>query len=154
MRDDTIRALARANRYLWGLLEADGELMTDVRFGNYQRRPAMGLAELQREVMSHNLMTEEVTEMMSALVDDIDSDDVSSTAVLNAAQQGTYILEWHFQRDFRVVSVKTAADMLGVSTQRVYALLSEGKLRGVTLSGRRMVYRFTVERRIGAKDDA
>lgn len=154
MRDDTIRALARANKYLWGLLEADGELMTDVRFGNYQRRPAMGLAELQREVMTRRLMTEEVTEMMSALVDDIDPDDVSSTAVLNAAQQGTYILEWHFQRDFRVVSVREAANMLGVSTQRVYALLSEGKLRGVTLSGRRMVYRFTVERRIGTKDDA
>lgn len=114
----------------------------------------MGLAELQREVTSGHLMTDEVVEMMGALIDDIDPDDVSSSAVLNAAQQGTYILEWHFQRDFRVVTVKKAAEMLGVSTQRVYALLSEGKLRGVTLSGRRMVYRFTVERRAGTANDA
>jgi excisionase family DNA binding protein len=50
--------------------------------------------------------------------------------------------------DFRTMTVRDAAGALGVSTQRVYALLKEGKLDGVRLPKGQMVYERSVERRL------
>ena len=147
MRDDTIVALARANKFLWTVLEADGANMSDVRRERYQRQPGLGLEQMQREVISRGIMDEDVVDMMSALVDAIDDQDVSVTESLPPTRQGTYAFEWMRFRDFDTMTVKEAADALGVSTQRVYRLIQEGKLLSVTMHGTRKVFTHQVNRR-------
>ena len=52
-----------------------------------------------------------------------------------------------FQR-FNWIPARTAARMLGVSRQRVYQLIADGKIGSVTLDGVFFVSRSTVESRI------
>lgn len=49
---------------------------------------------------------------------------------------------------FNWIPARTAAKMCGVSRQRIYQLINEGKLAAVTMDGTYFVSRATVEARI------
>jgi hypothetical protein len=148
MRDDTIRALARYNHYLVNELRDVGIRLNDARVGDYQLAPGRGMVELTRLAAEHGLLSKPVVgDMITALGADIDADDCT-TDNIPVVKQGPYVLEWMQKGDFRTMTVRAAAGALGVSTQRVYALLKEGKLDGVRLPKGQMVYARSVERRL------
>lgn len=147
MRDDTVRILARVNKYLYLTLMEGGHDVSVTRLGKYQAQPGLGFVEMRQEVARSGLMTPEVASMVASLIADMDEDDFSVHERLPVLKQGPYTLEWVHQIDFEIISVKEAADALGVSTQRVYKLLQGGKLRGVRYRGQRMVFAFSVKDR-------
>ena len=148
MRDDTVRALSRYNRYLVEELRKVGVMLSDAKVGTYQLAPGRGMVELTRVAATKGLLSKPgVGDMIAALGDEIDADDCN-TGNIPVAKQGTYILEWMQKGDFRTMTVKEAADSLGVSTQRVYALLKEGKLEGIRIPEGQMVYARSVDRRM------
>ena len=148
MRDDTIRALARYNHYIVNELKKKGVRLSDAIVGSYQMAPGRGMVELTRLATANSLMSDpSVHDMLAALGDAIDADDCN-TGNIPVEKQSTYILEWMQKGDFRTMTVKEAADTLGVSTQRVYALLKEGKLDGIRIPEGQTVYVRSVERRM------
>lgn len=154
MTEETIKALARTNKYLETLLERSGNGISDGKKAQYQRQPGVGFVEMTQLCYRMGVMGEDEADMMAALANDIDADDLNATEGLPMAKQGVYLLEHIHQASFDAVTVAEAAEIMGVSTQRVYRLLSDGKLRGVTLRGKRMVFRFSAERRANESQEA
>ncbi|MBR3160073.1 MAG: helix-turn-helix domain-containing protein [Atopobiaceae bacterium] len=148
MKEETIKALARANKYMCEVLGKNGHNVSATRLGKYQERPGMGFVELHREVLSLGLYDDDVSAMIAALVADVDADDMSATEFIPVVKQGTYVLAQIHQRSFEIETIRDTSERLGVSRQRVYAMLKSGKLNGVTYKGARMVFSYSVDARI------
>ena len=117
------------------LKQSDIELMTTY--------PKRGLASISSKMMTLGKMDRTVADRIGGILDLVDE---LPEGFLHPRQQGELLLGYyHYSRD--MMSVKEAADRLGVSVQSVYKMLESGRLDGYKPGTKMMVFRPIVEAR-------
>lgn len=138
MDRQSIKGYAVAARVLDEALrgKVDGEKLASV-FDDLCANPRAGLAKYMR-LASANHVLGDVDADLSEALGLVDPDEGGE---LTVEEQGDLILDWYKARDRAPegVTVKVAADALGVSQQRVLALIGAGRLRAEKPKGRWVV---------------
>lgn len=148
-KEKTLRGYGYALAILDGALKAAGSRLREEEKDNFFLRPKEALAAIYRRAMVCGAITHDIEAEMTGALDLVDgerSDYGTKYRPLSASDMGTLMLACHHY-DAERVSVKEAADALGVSVQRVYALLDEGKLEGIAVKGKRSVFASSLARR-------
>lgn len=112
------------------LLPRDYDLMTT--------RPLMGIGAICRKLTRPGVTDEESDDRIACILGMVDMDTVPR-GFIHPLQQGELMLA-SFRYSREMMSAKDAADRLGVSVQRVYQMVNEGKLDGYKVGGKMMLF--------------
>ena len=105
--------------------------------------PKRGLASIHAKMIALGKADRDVTNRIGGILDLVDD---LPDGYLHPTHQGELLLGYnHYSRD--MMSVKEAADRLGVSVQSVYKMLESGRLDGYKLGTKMMVFAPIVEAR-------
>lgn len=129
--------------------EAAGDGLKEAERDSFFRFPKEMLAVIYRRAIACRAVTDEVeAEIVGALdlMDGSEGDYGTRARPLSVSDMGALMMACHHY-DAERVSVREAADALGVSVQRVYALLDEGRLEGIDVKGKKSVFASSLARR-------
>lgn len=144
-RDEVMEAWGYYLAAIDRIVTEHGMEIKDAMLDDFLRRPKIAFVKLHRLVKMRDF-TDEENEEIGLILTAIESGDDRGTNSnpCSIDDQGKILLAYHHY-DKNRMTVKEAADELGVSTQAVYKMLKSGALRGVGARGSRMVFASSVE---------
>lgn len=151
-RDETMEAWGYFLAAITRMLRERGSDVNDCELDDFVLHPKTGFVKLYKKVRMRPFTDEEDAEI-GAILSMVDASDERGTRArpCNMEEQGVIMLSlYRYDRD--QMTVKEAAEELGVSTQAVYKMLKSGALRGVGSRGSRMVFANSVEHRKAEKN--
>lgn len=146
-KDEAMKAWGYYLAAMKRIIERNGREISDALLDDYTRRPRTAFVRLHKLVGMRNI-TEEEREEIGGILTAIDMDDDRGTTAnpCSYEEQGIMLLAFHHY-DKNQMTVKEAAEELGVSVQAVYKMLDSGTLRGLTRGGSKRVFASSVEHR-------
>ena len=155
MKDDEVRACARTFCILRkalrraGVKERNPERFgpTPAEFENCGRSPLKGLTPLFIKAARNRVLTEADDAFIAATLDEVDASDENMNCRLDERQQGIWQIEYYHWRDY--YTPEQVAEKLGVTRQRVSALMKSGQLESIKINSRKCyIPGYSVERRL------
>ena len=136
---------ARVMGYILGelgyQLERGGDALRPAEIEEYSIRPHRALPKVMRRVLTTASPDDWP---IACLMDYLDPDAIDAERTLTLEEQ-TELMAAYYIYDHEVVTVTQAAEIIGVSRQRVYAMISEGKLTGYRDGSRIVLFRRRVD---------
>ena len=134
MQDAAIKAYARAFCVVAHELEQTGKYNIPKLIDRCAERPYDGFTQPYLMAIRENVLTSKDIELISSFFEDVDPDDeLHLDRPLSQEKQGMWLLEYMHWRE--MYTPAQAAEKLGVTKQRISALIKDRKLQAVKCGG-------------------
>lgn len=130
MQDDTIKAYARAFAVVANAIKReDASYNIPNLIDKCSRYPVQGFTEAYQLAMRTNALTDRDEELIRVFLDAVDPGDIYQSEPLPPERQGVWVIAYQHWRE--AYTPAQAAEALGVTKQRISALIKDGKLDAI-----------------------
>lgn len=151
MNDQSAKAYAKAYGVIERAMARKGSPLSAHDRDTCIDRPFDGFTPLYLRAVKMGALTETDERLIGLFLDEVDPrDDLHAERPIPIPQQGVWELEYEHWRE--LYTPGEVATKLGVTKQRVSALIKNGQLDSVKIGGRYLVPNYSVTRRLYSQD--
>lgn len=152
MQDATVKSYARAFAVITRALKENGSRIDlPSLIDKASADPVDGFTPVFVKAVHENVLVTKINRLVQTILDEVDStDDLHPARPLPQYQQGLWLLEYEHWKDYMTPS--EAAEKLGVTKQRISALIQNDQLEAIKVGKNWYISSFSVDTRIPEKD--